>query len=89
MLDLHWIRDNADAVREGARKKRIAFDVDRLLQLDEERRAAIKLHEEAKAEQNALGKQVPTLEGDARTRPAAGVAWRVKAPSTSRASMGP
>jgi len=66
MLDLHWIRDNADAVREGARKKRIAFDVDRLLALDEERRAAIKLHEEAKAEQNALGKQVPTLEGDAR-----------------------
>ena len=66
MLDLAWIRENPDAVREGAARKRIEFDVDALLSLDEERRKLIRLQEEAKAEQNALGKQVATLAGDAK-----------------------
>lgn len=66
MLDLAWIREHPDAVREGAARKRIAFDVDALLALDEERRKLIRLQEEAKAEQNALGKQVAGLAGDAK-----------------------
>jgi seryl-tRNA synthetase len=66
MLDLAWIRDNADAVRTGAARKHIVYDVDRLLSLDEERRRLIRLQEEAKAEQNALGKQVATLAPEAK-----------------------
>ena len=66
MLDLAWIRENADAVREGAARKHIPYDVDRLLSLDEERRRLIRLQEEAKAEQNALGKQVATLAPEAK-----------------------
>ncbi len=66
MLDLAWIRENPDAVRRGAERKRIDFDVDELLRLDEERRSLIRLQEQAKAEQNALGKQVATLQGDAK-----------------------
>ena len=65
MLDLAAIRENPDAIREGARRKRIAFDVDRLLALDEERRRLIRLQEEARAEQKALGRQVKDLQGDA------------------------
>ncbi len=66
MLDLAWIREHADEVRQGAERKQIAFDVDALLGLDEERRALIRLREQAKAEQNALGKQVATLAGESK-----------------------
>ncbi len=66
MLDLAWIRAHADEVRRGAERKGIAFDVDALLALDEERREVIQLQEQAKAEQNALGKQVATLSGDSK-----------------------
>jgi seryl-tRNA synthetase len=66
MLDLAWIRENPDAVRRGAQRKGIAFDVDELLRLDEERRSLIRLQEQAKAEQNALGKQVGGLAGDSK-----------------------
>jgi len=66
MLDLAWIRENPEIVREGARRKAIAFDVDELLRLDEERRRLVRLQEQEKAEQNALGKQVATLSGDSK-----------------------
>ncbi|MGE0193941.1 MAG: serine--tRNA ligase [Planctomycetota bacterium] len=65
MLDLAVIRENPEAIREGAKRKRIAFDVDRLLALDEDRRRLIRLQEEARAEQKALGRQVKDLQGDA------------------------
>ena len=68
MLDLAWIREHPDVVRRGAQRKRIAFDVDALLAADEQRRKLIRLQEEAKAEQNALGKQVATLAGDAKAQ---------------------
>ena len=67
MLDLNWIRENRDAVLRGAERKRIPFDVDALLALDDERRRLIRLQEDARAEQNALGKQVASVSGDART----------------------
>jgi len=66
MLDLAWIREHPDVVRRGAERKGIAFDVDALLALDEERRQLIVLQEQAKAEQNALGKQVAGLAGDSK-----------------------
>jgi seryl-tRNA synthetase len=66
VLDLAWIRENPDVVRRGAAAKRIAFDVDELLRLDAERRRVLKSQEEARAEQNALGRQVKTLAGDAK-----------------------
>jgi seryl-tRNA synthetase len=66
MLDLAWIREHPDEVRRGAERKGIPFDVDELLALDEERRQLIRTQEQARAEQNALGKQVASLAGDAR-----------------------
>jgi seryl-tRNA synthetase len=63
MLDLAFIRENPDRVRRGAERKRIAFDVDRVLALDAERRRLLALREQAKAEQNRLGKQVAALSG--------------------------
>ncbi len=36
MLDIRFIREHVDAVREGARRKRIDFDPARLLAVDDE-----------------------------------------------------
>jgi seryl-tRNA synthetase len=64
MLDIRTIRENADALRAGARKKRIDFDLDRLLAVDDRRRALIRQVEDGKAEQKRRGKAVGTLPPD-------------------------
>lgn len=66
MLDMAWIREHADEVKKGAERKRIPFDVDALLALDAERRRLIRVQEDVKAEQNALGRQVASVTGEAR-----------------------
>jgi seryl-tRNA synthetase len=66
MLDLQALRDDPERVRRGAARKGIAFDVDRALTLDAERRRLVTLRETARAEQARLGKQMASLQGDAR-----------------------
>ena len=58
MLDLKFIRAHPELVREGARKKRIACDVDGLLALDEEARGLGQAIDALRAEQNTLGRLV-------------------------------
>ena len=58
MLDLKFIRQNPDLVRAGARKKRIACDIDLILRLDEEARARGVELDGLRAEQNTFGAQV-------------------------------
>lgn len=64
MLDIRYIRENPDVVREGARKKHINIDIDRLLEVDEERRGLLQESESLKAEKNAVSKDIATLKGD-------------------------
>lgn len=52
MLDIHFIRENADLVKTGAVKKRITVDIDRLLAVDDERKALRQTLDEKRAEQN-------------------------------------
>jgi|TARA_Y100000310_G_scaffold345555_1_gene466452 seryl-tRNA synthetase len=52
MLDIQFIRDNKDLVKEGARKKHIQVDIDALVELDDKRRAFLALVEEKRAAQN-------------------------------------
>lgn len=52
MLDIHFIRENADLVRAGAAKKKMAVDIDRLLAVDEERKALRQELDLKRAEQN-------------------------------------
>ncbi len=66
MLDIRTIRENREAVRAGAEKKRIPLDLDRLLALDERRRALIRSAEDGKAEQKRRSKAVGGLAPDAR-----------------------
>jgi seryl-tRNA synthetase len=52
MLDIKFIRENAELVKMAAKKKKITVDVDRLLAVDDQRREIMTSLENRKAEQN-------------------------------------
>lgn len=52
MLDIKFIRENADLLRETLKKKQIDLDLDRLLKLDDKRRTMIHDHEKLRSQQN-------------------------------------
>ena len=64
MLDIKFIRENPDKVRKGAADKHIDVDLDKLLALDAEWRAATTEAQELKAEQNVASKSIAKLAGD-------------------------
>lgn len=69
MFDLKLIRDSADLVRAGLRKKhRDAALVDRVLELDQRRRELVQNVERLRADQNRASAEMPKLTGDARER---------------------
>src|SRR4051812_40556029 len=68
MLDIHFIRENADVVKAGAAKKRMEVDIDRLLALDDERKALRTKLDDGKAEQNRMSATIAKAEGDERTQ---------------------
>ena len=63
MLDLKWVRDNPDVVRDAAKRKRIGVDVDAFLELDQRLRTSMQAVESKRAEMKAsaklLGKMSP------------------------------
>ena len=63
MLDIKLIKENPEAVKAGLRAKECDCDavVDRILELDEERRKLIASTEERKARQNKVSKEIPLL----------------------------
>ena len=63
MLDIKKIKENPDAVKAGLRAKEVDCDatVDRILELDEQRRALIASTEQRKAKQNKVSKEIPQL----------------------------
>ena len=72
MMDIKFIRENPDAVRENIKKKfqdaKLPL-VDQVLALDEENRAAVSEANELRANRNALSKQVGMLMGQAKKDP--------------------
>lgn len=64
MLDINFIRENPDKVRQAAQNKRIPADIDRLLEVDGRWRAATSEIEQLRAEQNKAGKEIAKLTGD-------------------------
>ncbi len=61
MLDLKFIRENPEAVKEGIKNKREKDTVDEILSLDKERRALLQKSEELKAKKNKVSKEVGRL----------------------------
>ena len=63
MLDIKYIKDNADLVKQrlASRQKDYSAEIDRLLTLDVERRTLIADTEQKKAAQNKISKEIPAL----------------------------
>ncbi|HEV2579452.1 MAG TPA: serine--tRNA ligase [Ktedonobacteraceae bacterium] len=58
MLDLTFIRNHPDIVKEAARVKNSSFDVDHFLEIDRQALALQRQVEEARAEQNRVSKRI-------------------------------
>ena len=58
MLDIAFIRQHPDLVREGARNKLEQVDIDGILQLDAERRRALNDFEGARSEQKRISREI-------------------------------
>lgn len=67
MLDIHFIRENADLVKAGAEKKHIKVDIDRLLALDEDRKSIRQEIDAKRAEQNRMSGTIAQSRGEDRT----------------------
>ena len=52
MLDIKFIRENADSIKTGAKKKHLQVNIDKLLVVDEKRRALLAEVETMRARQN-------------------------------------
>lgn len=72
MLDMKFVRENPDVVKENIKKKFQEFKlplVDEVIALDAENRAAITEASELRAQRNQLSKQVGMLMGQAKRTP--------------------
>jgi seryl-tRNA synthetase len=63
MLDIHFIRENADLVKAGAAKKRMTVDIDRLIALDDDRKLLRADLDAKRAEQNRASTLMPSTHG--------------------------
>ena len=54
MLSIDFIRDNADKVKEAAQNKNREVDIDKILELDEQRRELIQRIQKLREERNKL-----------------------------------
>ncbi|MES2953138.1 MAG: serine--tRNA ligase [Patescibacteria group bacterium] len=58
MLDIKFIRENPDLIKEAARKKKVDFNVDALLELDAKRLALLQEIEGMRTEQNKVSDEI-------------------------------
>lgn len=59
MLDIKFIRENPELIREAARKKHINFNVDELISSDQKRVEKLSVVESLRAEQNTVSDKIP------------------------------
>ncbi len=62
MLDIKFIRENADLIKEAARKKYVSFDVAKLIEADDLRLKILKEVEEMRARQNAASDNIVKIQ---------------------------
>ncbi len=61
MLDLKFIRENPDLVKQAVQNKNEKADIDEILRIDKERREFLRKTEELKAERNKVSQEVGRL----------------------------
>ncbi|MGD2060155.1 MAG: serine--tRNA ligase [Acidimicrobiia bacterium] len=87
MLDPRILREDPDAVAESLRRRGLEIDLESLIELEAAHRAALQEAEQLRSRQKDAGKEIATLEGEAKERAIAevsGLATAVKE-TTSRA----
>ncbi len=57
MLDIKFIRENPDKVKDGCRKKQVKIDIDRLLLLDGKRKVCLREIEDLRAKKKKIGRE--------------------------------
>lgn len=62
MLDIKFIRDNAEKVKQAIQDKAVDLDLEQLLDLDARRRTLLAEVEELQSTKNAVSKELPTLD---------------------------
>src|SRR3989338_1963159 len=68
MLDIKFIRENKDLVKAAAEKKRLDFDVEKLITVDEKRRKLLGKVEEMRAEQKVANNEIVKASSDERDK---------------------
>ncbi|XOB42286.1 MAG: serine--tRNA ligase [Candidatus Nealsonbacteria bacterium] len=58
MLDIKFIRQNPDKVKEGCRKKQVKVDIDKLLEVDKKRVELLRALEDMRAKKNKASKDI-------------------------------
>lgn len=58
MLDIKFIRQNPDKVKEGGRKKQVEVDIDQLLEVDRRKREALQALEDMRAQKNKASLEI-------------------------------
>ncbi|MEG0073305.1 MAG: serine--tRNA ligase [Clostridia bacterium] len=67
MLDIKFIRENADLVKKAAKDKFITVDIDKLLEIDEQIKIITKETDALRTERNSLSDKIPSLSGEEKT----------------------
>ena len=73
MLDIAFIRNNQDTIRDGMRKKKMTMDLDELLAIDDELRKLRAEVEKFRADRNRISKEISKLKGEDKDRAVAEV----------------
>lgn len=62
MLDIKFIRENPDIVKEGCKKKQVKVDIDKILELDKKKREILREVEKMRSQKNKASKEIPKLQ---------------------------
>jgi seryl-tRNA synthetase len=68
MLDIKFIKENKDLIKEAARKKRVDFDVEKLLAVEDKRKDALLAYENVRSEQNKVSENVAKATPEERSK---------------------
>jgi seryl-tRNA synthetase len=68
MIDLNDFRSRPEAYQKACDDKRIAFDVDKFIELDTKWKSLTTATEELRAKQKRLSKELPSLKGDEQSK---------------------
>ncbi len=62
MLDIKFIRENKEVIKDGARKKHIDFNVESLIVIDAQRRELVTSMESKKSDQNRVSQEIQSTQ---------------------------